>query len=152
MTGCALRSTVCPLEMLAKRSHIWSAALIVFVWVGAPILSLVHVAHESHNYCAEHQRLEEASHGSTVADHVDSESSEIPAFAARNDANHSSPEHEECSFGESFTRDTASSDATEFAFSAAAFAALVADPPKTFAGSSIPLLLTAPKSSPPKLA
>ena len=135
--------------MRRDKRHILSAALIVAVWLATPILSVFHIAFEEHSYCAEHESLEEgpSAHASDARPNVGGHDA---AFAGSKDT--PEPNHEECAFGESFTRDTISVDQPCFAEIAHTVSAPPAPPIASDAGPAIPLLLAAPKSSPPHAA
>jgi hypothetical protein len=117
------------------------------VWIAAPLLSVAHVALDEHTYCAEHERLEE---GANAHSEPPSEQDSTASVFSSREPGESPDEHEACAFGEDFTRETwtLSHDFVVTPMLAVERApALVAfDLVKT-----TPLLLVAPKNSPPIL-
>jgi len=117
--------------------------------MATPVLSALHVAFEEHSYCAEHG-LEEGSE-SAVAAHAVSDI-KLPAGVRAGENHEPAPGHELCAFGEIASRDAISAELT-LAVEAAPLADMRAGlPVESIAGHPIPLLLVAPKSSPPLAA
>lgn len=70
--------------MALKNKHKFIAGFLGFLFLCLPLLASFHSVHNDHQYCVEHERFEEASHG---------------AFEApQNQAEHKRVEHREGSF------------------------------------------------------
>jgi hypothetical protein len=140
--------------MRSRASHSLAATLVLAVWILAPVLAVIHVALEDHIYCAEHQRLEEGSDahsavGDSAMTQADAKGSQTQSFQPRSEE--SAASHEGCAFGEDFTR-----EGLRLEHRISAEPALMASDSEAIrltgnASSGIPLLLSAPKNSPPSL-
>ncbi len=121
--------------------------LILGVWIASPLLSVVHAVFEEHRYCAEHERLEEASETHVPGD---SKTGATGAIASSN-SGELPTEHEDCAFDEDFTRTIP--DSTLVLLATPAPAILPPAQIRTIAFvHGISLLHVAPKSSPPTIA
>ncbi len=137
--------------MRHQHRHTIIASLLAAIWIAVPLLAMIHIAAEEHNYCAEHGALEEGSgHHSSNAS-LASDAKEAPADALGsapmrlpdNDA------HTGCALTEQATHDIAP---FEIAISVEAAPGLVTKRRSVVvaeAVASINILRGAPKTSPP---
>lgn len=138
--------------MSRPASAIIATVCLLAVWIATPILSAAHVMLVQHSFCAEHERLEEGAdvHASGI-DSGASDTSELATVSPGHPVD-SEPGHEGCAFGEDFpledyfllptTLDAEPAMASE---ASQLLRALAAD-------QRVPLLLVAPKNSPPQFA
>lgn len=138
--------------MRRPTSAIVTTVCLLAAWIATPLLSVAHVVLVEHRFCAEHERLEEGADGhasGTEEGYSDvGESSRV----SPGHAEESRVEHEGCAFGENFTLED------HFVLPLAlvaepAFASEASQVLRTgTVAASVPLLLVAPKSSPPLIA
>jgi hypothetical protein len=122
-----------------RTTNRFSALLLALLWSGAPILAVLHANAEVHRYCVEHATLEETgrAEGDVAAAGATAASQGEPA-----------PGHEGCAFarvcrfGQVFGHVVL--DAVELIP-----AVVLAPPPLESPPLSLPLILVAPKTSPP---
>lgn len=115
------------------------AALIAVAWLVSPAIALLHGAH-AHRYCAEHQRIEE---GSAPGGAETSSDARVTGDAAPR------PEHDACPFVVAHQRRVTPPSPSTLALVPAL--AVKATRREVLPGyRPVPVLATAPKSSPPR--
>lgn len=133
--------------MARTHCHILCATLLVGIWLANPVLSAVHHLLEVHTYCAEHGTLEEVA-DSRAGEPTDDESGCSPAVRER-DGGPPTFGHDACALQEFAPRDIFTPEVDCASARAAIAEATTTAPVMWTAGLPIPLLLVAPKSSPP---
>lgn len=125
--------------------HKISATTLVALWIVMPMLAAVHLAVEEHAYCVEHGALEDVA--DTDGPHVDFEDDD--SARARPGGQEPASPHEACAFEDCAIRDVEIVELVQMA----AIVPVVHGPMVLLAsshvGNPVPLLLTAPKISPP---
>jgi hypothetical protein len=122
------------------------AILLLAIWIASPLMSVAHAAMVAHTYCAEHERVEEGDNIHATKHHDESHALSAVSPVQEDNA------HKDCAFSEDFTLEEyfvlASSLIVEVAPTIEVAPVLHS---KTDA-KGLPLLLIAPKSSPPLFA
>ena len=125
------------------------AALLVALWTVQPLVAFVHSQEHAHRFCAEHQTFEETARGSGQLQALRSDN--VPVLSAvRADTGVDSARatHETCPLLTAGTRgDTLASESVTGVTTHPASSVVATAPPTS--RSSVPILATAPKSSPP---
>ena len=134
-------------DMHRNFAQLVASLCLLAVWIATPLLSVAHLALEEHSYCAEHERLEEGAHGK--AQNESSTSAIAGVHVAPDLPGEGDEDHEDCAFGDDFTRECLHCLPSQSAH--AAPTALVVDPflLASIAPATSDLLLLAPKNSPP---
>lgn len=138
--------------MNRQSPHILSAALLLMVWIATPILAVVHGVVERHTYCAEHERVEDAVESHITASLLKGDEprdDEAQSKIGRGETPEHSEGHEDCAFGDSFTREI-----LVFTFDLVFAPAQLAltrpgTPPIATGAAAVALFRIAPKNSPP---
>lgn len=126
------------------------AAILAALWIATPLLAVVHIALDSHTYCAEHGILEEG-----VTHHDTSDASrQAPSGAAADASTEGFPNdsgHTPCGFGDTATLDSIHLGHIPTIKAAPIALSIDAYFSGQYAGDSQPPLVFAPKTSPPAL-
>jgi hypothetical protein len=130
----------------------FTATLLVALWVVQPMLAVLHSREHAHRYCPEHQTFEETTRGTgqgqfRLAPRVPV----LTAVRVNLDVSPVRSSHEACPLQSPGTRGCTEASATVRAVQARlATSVLATAPPRSL--SSVPILATAPKLSPPARA
>jgi hypothetical protein len=130
----------------------FTATLLVALWAVQPLVAVVHSQQHAHRFCPEHQTFEETARGSGQVQARRSSSTPV-ILSVRPQSGVDSPlsTHEACPLQTAGTRGYAQASATVTSVAEYLATSLMATaPPRAL--SSIPLLATAPKLSPPARA
>jgi hypothetical protein len=129
---------------IARR---YTATLLVALWVMPWVMALTHSQDHAHRYCLEHQAFEDAARGTgQVAAHPQGDIPQLTAVPTPQGAPHLA--HESCPLPSAGLRDEAPhSEAHAVITACLAVSRPATAPPRAL--SSVPILATAPKSSPP---
>lgn len=128
------------------------AMLLVALWGVQPLVAVVHSREHAHRFCPEHQTFEETARGS--GQFQSRRSSSVPvlgAIRAETGLDSMRSTHEACPLQTAGTRGAAQTSqlVTEIA-TCCGTSVLATAPPRSL--SSVPILATAPKLSPPARA
>ncbi len=124
------------------------ATLLVALWVAQPLVALVHSREHAHRYCPEHQTFEETSRGPGQAVSRLPEGAPLLSTRPAHPAEAPRLAHEECPLLLASTRgDVLAPEAMRLVSACLAVSRPATAPPSP--GSSLPILATAPKASPP---
>ncbi|WP_224361823.1 hypothetical protein [Hyalangium versicolor] len=125
------------------------ATLLVALWAVQPVVAVVHSREHAHRFCPEHQTFEETARGSGQWQSRSSSSTPLLSALRRETGVDSvRPTHEACPLQTADTRGDAQSSEAWVAISACLGTSVLATaPPRSI--TSVPILATAPKLSPP---
>lgn len=128
------------------------AALLVALWGVQPLVAVVHSREHAHRFCPEHQTFEETARGSGQWQSRRSSSAPVlSAIRAETGVDSVRSTHEACPLQTAGTRGYAQSSETVTAIATCHGTSVLATaPPRSL--SSVPILATAPKLSPPARA
>ena len=138
--------------MRGSLSALFTSICLLAVWLSMPILAVAHVVVTEHRFCAEHERMEEGTgvHAPGVeeagTEHDDT------ARVCGDQTEESELDHEACAFGDSFTLEDAFIQPSDLTVEPALASEAPPAPHSQTVHCSLPLLLVAPKSSPPHIA
>jgi hypothetical protein len=131
----------------ASTSRRYTATLLVALWVMPWVMALVHSQEHAHRYCLEHQAFEDTARGSGQA--VFQPTGDLPQLTAV-PSSQGAPHlaHESCPLPSAGMRDEVPTPEAHAVITACLAVSRPATAPPR-ARSSVPILATAPKSSPP---
>lgn len=134
----------------ATTSRRYTATLLVALWVLPWVMALVHSQEHAHRYCLEHQAFEDTAKGSGQAvSQAQGDLAQLTALPAPLSSRHLA--HESCPLPAAGMRDEAPNPEPHAVVTAClAVSRPATAPPRSL--SSVPILATAPKSSPPARA
>jgi hypothetical protein len=134
----------------AATSRRYTATLLVALWVLPWVMALVHSQEHAHRYCPEHQAFEDTAKGSgQAASQAQGDLAQLTAVPVPTGAPQLA--HESCPLPAAGLRDEAPNPEPLAVISAClAVSRPATAPPRAL--SSVPILATAPKSSPPARA
>jgi hypothetical protein len=125
----------------------YTATLLVALWVMPWVMALVHSQEHAHRYCLEHQAFEDTAKGSgQTTSQVRGDFAQLTAVPSPLGSRHLA--HESCPLPTAGMRDEAPNPQPHVVITACLAVSRPATAPPR-AVSSVPILATAPKSSPP---
>ncbi|WP_224245186.1 hypothetical protein [Hyalangium gracile] len=126
--------------------------MLVALWIVQPLVTVLHSREHAHRFCPEHQTFEETARGSGQwQTHGSSSAPVLSALRAEADVDSLRSTHDTCPLQTASTRSDAQAPETMLVLAACVGTSVLATaPPRSL--SSVPILATAPKLSPPARA